>query len=310
MAPKVEGSWHLHSLTQHQPLDFFVLFSSLASLLGSPGQGNHAAANTFMDVLAHYRRAQGLPALSINWGAWSGSGAAVKHDVFARITLQGVGAIAPEQGLQLLGQLLNQPTAQVGVTPINWPVFRQQFAGGHLPVFFSEISLPQKSHEAALKSSAPQAPDFLAQLAEAPANKQQSLLLAYVQEQARKVLGLDSVHSVGERIPLNEMGLDSLMAVELRNLLGAGLRLKRALPATLVFDYPTIEAITGYLAREMSLLEPTAQTSAVETQEASAIDGQGLLDVLATVEELSDDEVDRLFAQKMGHMENWDQDHE
>lgn len=310
MAPKVDGTWHLHTLTQHQPLDFFVLFSSLASLLGSPGQGNHAAANAFMDALAHYRRAQGLPALSINWGAWSGAGAAVKHNVFERITLQGVGAIAPEQGLQLLGQLLNQAPAQVGVTPINWPVFRQQFAGGNLPHFFSEITMPEKSHEAALKSLTPQVPDFLAQLAEAPANKRQSLLLAYVQEQARKVLSLDSVHMVGERVPLNEMGLDSLMAVELRNLLGAGLKLKRALPATLVFDYPTVEAITGYLVREMALLEPTVQTGQVEIPEVPETDGQGLLDVLAAVEDLSDDEVDRLFAQKMGQMENWDQDHE
>jgi hypothetical protein len=230
--------------------------------------------------------------------------------VFERITLQGVGAIAPEQGLQLLEQLLIQAPAQVGVTPINWSVFRRQFASGNLPDFFAEISMPEKFRGAMVEPSAQQPPNFLEQLTEAPANKRQSLLLAYVQEQARKVLGLDSGQMVGERVPLNELGLDSLMAVELRNLLGAGLKLKRTLPATLVFDYPTIEAITGYLAREMSLLEPDGQTNKVETQEAPAGDGQGLLDVLATVEELSDEEVDRLFNQKMGHLENWDHDHE
>ena len=81
LAPKVQGGWNLHTLTQDKPLDFFILFSSAASLLGSPGQANHVAANTFLDTLAHYRRSQGLPALSINWGVWSDIGAAAKRQL-------------------------------------------------------------------------------------------------------------------------------------------------------------------------------------------------------------------------------------
>jgi acyl transferase domain-containing protein/NADPH:quinone reductase-like Zn-dependent oxidoreductase/acyl carrier protein len=299
MAPKVEGTWHLHELTRHTPLDFFVLFSSIASVLGSRGQGNHAAANAFLDALAYHRRVQGLPALSLDWGAWSEVGAAVKHNVFERIGLQGIGAIIPEQGLRVLEQLMAKAPAQVSVTPIAWPVFMGQFASGSVPPFLSEIE-----YEAALPAAAiePQAhvPNLLDQLAQATLNKRRPLLQTYVQEQARKVLGLDSAQAVGERVPLSELGLDSLMAVELRNRLATELNLKRALPATLVFDYPTVEAITDYLAREMRLLDGDDRTSrTAESGAGPETDGQGMIEAVTALEGLSDEEVDRLFAQQM-----------
>lgn len=305
MAPKVEGSWHLHRLTQHLPLDFFVLFSSAASLLGSRGQSNHAAANMFLDMLAHHRRAQGLPGLSLNWGAWTEIGAAVKHNVFERINLQGIGAIAPEQGLQLLAQLLEQAPAQVGIMPITWPVFMGQFKAGRIPTFFANMTPQEKMGATVAKLSTPEQADILRQLAEAPLNKRRLLLLGYVQEQTCKVLGLDSVQAVGERVPLNELGLDSLMAVELRNLLGGNLKLKKALPATLVFDYPTVEAMTDYLAKELSLLEPETKTEDHQETVSQPEGDKGILNTLNSLEELSDEEVDQLFAQQMQHLENW-----
>ena len=101
-APKVQGAWQLHTLTCHLPLDFFVMFSSTASLMGSPGQGNYAAANSFMDVLAHHRRSLGLPATSINWGGWAEIGLAARHRVDERVALQGMGLILPAHGLAIL----------------------------------------------------------------------------------------------------------------------------------------------------------------------------------------------------------------
>ncbi|WP_226594929.1 SDR family oxidoreductase, partial [Microseira wollei] len=122
MAPKVAGAWNLHNLTANLPLDFFVGFSSVAALFGSAGQGNYAAANAFMDGLAHYRQAMGLPGLSINWGPWANVGMAASLESRSRDRIQtmGMAAIPVERGLVALEQLLNQSASQVGVMPINW----------------------------------------------------------------------------------------------------------------------------------------------------------------------------------------------
>ena len=108
LAPKVQGGWNLHRLTRDLPLDFFVLFSSTASLLGPPGQGNYAAANAFLDALAHYRHGLGLPALSINWSAWSEVGAAAGREVGEQVAHWGAERIQPHQGLTVLEQLLGR----------------------------------------------------------------------------------------------------------------------------------------------------------------------------------------------------------
>ena len=122
LAPKVQGAWNLHLLTQGMALDFFVLFSSAAALLGSRGQANYAAANAFLDALAHHRHAQGLPGLSIDWGAWAevGMAAQLVRTQRTQLAAQGMRAIAPAQGVAALAHLLGQPTPQVGVIPVNW----------------------------------------------------------------------------------------------------------------------------------------------------------------------------------------------
>jgi NADPH:quinone reductase-like Zn-dependent oxidoreductase/SAM-dependent methyltransferase len=302
LQPKVDGAWHLHQLTRLLPLDFFVLYSSVASLLGSAGQGNHAAANMFMDVLAHWRRAQGLPALSINWGAWSEVGAAVERGVEQRIAAQGVGVISPEQGVRVLDYLLNRQAIQTGVMPIAWAKFAARFDADHILPFLSEMIAQARWTASAVtqpkaieqQPAAQPTSDWLVRITSAPAAKQRSVMIDYVRGQAGRVLGLDPTR-VGERAPLSELGLDSLMAVELRNLLGTGLALPRKLPATLVFDYPTIEAIGDYLLREV-LPKPEPVTTAPVVEAAR---GEKTTAVIDAIEDLSDEEVDRLLAGKL-----------
>jgi NADPH:quinone reductase-like Zn-dependent oxidoreductase/SAM-dependent methyltransferase/acyl carrier protein len=301
MKAKVQGAWYLHHLTRHMRLDFFVLFSSIASLFGSRGQGNHAAANTFMDILAYHRLAQGLPALSINWGAWAETGAAVDYEVSERAGARGIPLMNPDDALRAFENLLAGSPPQVGITPINWPVFLRQFEAA--PPFYAQFrdeksSLKNLPHEAAAPSTQP---DILRRINEATPNKRLAILAAYIGKQAAKVLGLEPSRPIDENTPLSAMGLDSLMAVELRNQLGTGLGLKRALPATLVFDYPTIAAITDYLAREV--LGLSGESTRAQNAAPPSKTTQELLDNLS---ELSDEEVDRLFEEQLKRMQRGD----
>jgi NAD(P)-dependent dehydrogenase (short-subunit alcohol dehydrogenase family)/acyl carrier protein len=298
-AAKVDGAWHLHELTKNMSLDFFVLFSSIASILGSRGQANHAAANTFIDMLAYHRQAQGLPALSINWGAWSQIGAAADHGVTERISQQGLAAFTPEEGLQVLEFLFTQKTPQVAVAPINWSVFARQYRAGAAPLFFADVIRDMQGRTKSTEAPKEKQVDLRLQLEQASVNKRQPLLIAYIQSQVSKVLGLASGQEVNEDRPLSELGLDSLMAVEVRNILGSNLNLKRALPATLVFDYPTVSAIASYLMTEIDLAgnEQAEERSSKPQKEVPVTDS--MLSLLDAIEDLSDEDVDRMLASQL-----------
>jgi hypothetical protein len=297
LAPKIDGAWHLHTLTERMEIDHFVLYSSVAALFGSRGQSNHAAANAFLDGLARHRRARGLAALSINWGAWAEVGAAAERGVVARAAEEGFGSFTPDEGLALLERLMRGAAPQVGVAPVQWPVFLQRFAG-RVPPFFAEFAGAARPHAA--EGAAAAQPDVVRRIEEAPPHRRRDILLSYVQEQSARVLALP-VAQVDDRTPLNELGLDSLMAVELRNLLGAGLGLARPLPATLVFDYPTIRAIAGYLADEALAFaaEQVEADLAPAPATLAPADGALVVSMLDDLESLSDDEIERIFAQKL-----------
>ncbi|MGF1481922.1 MAG: aminotransferase class I/II-fold pyridoxal phosphate-dependent enzyme [Cyanophyceae cyanobacterium] len=229
MKPKVAGAWNLHVATQDVPLDFFVCFSSIASLLGSPGQSNYAAANAFMDALMQHRHALGSPGLSINWGPWSIGMAADKCDQ-ERLRQQGIGKIAPQQGLPLLELLLQQQAVQVGVLPINWSTFWQQARD---PFFEAVQPAPE------FKPSSSQGQQQIEEASD------RSSLLVHVQSQLAKVLGFSDPGLIDTQDNFADLGMDSLMAVEFKNSLQASLRC--SIPQTLFFDYPTVEALTDYL---------------------------------------------------------------
>ncbi|HET9914974.1 MAG TPA: beta-ketoacyl reductase, partial [Anaerolineales bacterium] len=295
LSPKVDGAWHLHSLTKDMPLDFMVLFSSTAAIFGSAGQANHAAANTFLDMLAHYRRAQGLPALSLNWGIWSEVGIAAEKNVGERMKQQGVGTIFPEQGLQILDSMIDQDVAQVIVTPIHWHTFLNTYANGSKPAWLYGMEREAEQRTSTLPvATQPEksSPALMQRLAEAPSNQKLEILLAFVTEQVTKVLGLSSSDTVDPRQPLQELGLDSLTAVELRNLLSNTLKPERSLPATLVFDYPTINALADFLAHDILKLD----TKKTEKKSIQTDD----VDLLKDIESLSDEEVTKMLSNLQG----------
>ncbi|BAZ50018.1 beta-ketoacyl synthase [Nostoc sp. NIES-4103] len=281
MAAKVAGAWNLHTLTQDLKLDFFVCFSSVSALLGSPGQGNYAAANAFMDALAHHRRALGLPAVSINWGPWKDAGMAdTLSREQARWAEQGISTIPLEPGLQILEDILNQDVAQVGVLPIDWSKFLGQLPQNlefpFLEVFAAQVE-PAKS-------------EFLQQLEKAAAKEKRSLLLTHIRSLIAKVLNLKSPEQIDPYQGFTDLGMDSLMAVEFKNRLQTSL--ERSIPASLVFDYPTVTALVDYLAGEMWERE----TEAIENTIAEQI----ILD--SNFDDLSDSEAEALLLSKLETM--------
>jgi NADPH:quinone reductase-like Zn-dependent oxidoreductase/acyl carrier protein len=295
MAPKVIGTWHLDHLTREQPLDFFVLYSSVASTFGSRGQSNHAAANAYLDALAHARRAAGLPALSINWGVWSEVGAAVRHGVDHRVTAQGIGTISPVLGLFVLDQLMREGATQTTVFPVDWDRYAEQTRRAGIPPFLSLVLSPARLKKNSpgrdrTKAASVDVPVLRRLLDETPLDSQRRVVQAHVRDCAIRVLALPNTRPVDARQPLNELGLDSLMAVELRNVLSGSLG--ETLPATLLFDYPTVEALGTYLYEKLA-----GGPAARDVSEASRPPGDD--DVIDRVEELSDEEVDQLLAAKI-----------
>jgi NAD(P)-dependent dehydrogenase (short-subunit alcohol dehydrogenase family) len=304
--PKMEGSWNLHTLTCKRPLDFFVLFSSAVALLGSPGQANHAAANTFQDALAHYRRAHGLPALSINWGAWSEVGAAIQQRVEERMMQRGGVYISPQEGIQAFEYVMARANravgarqTQVGIVAIDWAKHLGRWAGEALPPFYRELTwkVPTTTGESvAISQTSDSETDTMQRLGEAAPAERQGILLDYVRLQALRVLDLEPTHPLDRRQKLQEVGLDSLMAVELRNRVGTGLALKRKLPATLLFDYPTVEALTAFLIQELAFNQagPTDSPLGVLAAPDRAAE-----EALAELEQLSDEEAEALLFEEL-----------
>ncbi|NEO45631.1 MAG: type I polyketide synthase, partial [Moorea sp. SIO4A3] len=200
MAPKLEGSWNLHKLTQNMPLDFFVCFSSIASIIGSPGQGNYAAANSFMDTIVHYRRGLGLSGLSINWGPWGEIGMAsrVPSQDKNRIEAIGLNFINPNEGMQALRDLLLNPEAQVGVLPVNWFGFFRQSPKMKIPFLEEFISREQvKTQKTA----------FIEQLEATPVGKRKDLLIAEIRSQIASFLHIKDKQQIQPRQSFFDLGL-------------------------------------------------------------------------------------------------------
>lgn len=298
IAPKMHGAWNLHTLTQDTPLDFFILFSSVAALLGSPGQGNYVAGNAFLDALAHYRRAQGQPALSINWGPWSDVGlAAVQANRGQRLAMRGVASITPEQGVATLARLFQQTAAQIGVMPFNVQQWGETYPAAAKSPLFAQLREDQPQPQSEQKESSIR--DAL--LAAEPGRQRRNVLETFLREQAAQVLRLTTA-----RIPLNKplksLGFDSLMTLEFRNHLEANLGL--TLSATLIWNYPTIDVLAPHLAEKMSIplegeLPQNDFTHETSPQTTVPDEGQRSVDNLSEFPDLSEDDVAALLAEEL-----------
>lgn len=291
LRPKTTGVLNIDRLTRDQPLDFFLAFSSIAGTLGSPGQANHAAANAFLDAVAVDRAARGRPAVSLAWGAWSDIGAAVRHGVNTRAAGKGLGTISPELGVALTEALSATGHAAVAVSPMDWDVFLGQ---GAVAPFYERVATLRRrraprAQSAETTSAAKPARTLADELADTPPARRHAVLKERVRGAVRRVLGLTQDLDIDDRQPLGDIGLDSLMAVELRNALGS--MVGRTLPATLLFDHPTIGALTNHLAADLIGSEPSPTTG---VQEEPANVGTDDLDaLLGSIEQLSQDEVER-----------------
>jgi nucleoside-diphosphate-sugar epimerase/acyl carrier protein len=291
LAPKALGAWHLHRATEGRGLDFFVLFSSVAAVLGSAGQGNYAAANAYLDGLAWYRRRRGLPALSLNWGPWGEVGMAAQLAArdHSRRVAGGVRLIPPALGVQALEYALARGATQWTVLPVDWPGFLGRFPLGDEPPLFRRLAAGASRGGAA---PPPAAGSLRHRLAEAPASEREGLLLAYVREQVTHVLGLDPSHPPSDVTGLTELGMDSLMAVELRNRLEVGSEI--SLPLAAILEGQSIAQLVT------AVLERMGDITRVIVESSGAVgDRERARGLLAQIDRMSDEEVDGLLSQML-----------
>ncbi|MFJ2264540.1 type I polyketide synthase, partial [Streptomyces sp. NPDC087844] len=244
MAAKTTGAWLLHEATRDCDLAAFVLYSSAASVLGNAGQGNYAAANMFLNALAEHRCAEGLPATSLAWGMWEtpgGMAGQLAEADRARITRSGIAALTPEQGLLLLDSALAARLPTVVPVRLDRAVLRALADAGSLPAVLRGTVGPRARHTAGPNATT-SLRDRLAGLPEAERDR---ALLAVVREQIATVLAHPDPDTLDLTRPFLDLGVDSLTALELRNRLNTATDL--TLPATLVFDHPTPQALARFL---------------------------------------------------------------
>ncbi len=250
MSSKVQGSWLLYSLTRELELDFIVFFSSAAAILGSVGQGNYAAANAFMDALAHRIRREGRHALSINWGTWAEVGLAAAEEVRGdRLAARGLGSLSLSAGIQALDYLLQADATRGAVMPLDLAKWFQSYQSAARSPMFAELA-----HAAVPPAGGTTSDDGvkIKDLVGAASDGEEGreIFVAHIRGIVAQVLRL-SPNDIDITQPLGSLGLDSLMALELRNRLESTTGL--TLPATIAWAYPTIAVMSPHLAEKMGL---------------------------------------------------------
>ncbi len=248
LAPKAFGARHLDRLTKNDDLDFFVVYSSAASVLGSPGQANYATANALLDGLVAERRAQGRPGTSVDWGPWAKGGMATSRAARANLSAQGLVPLEPAAALTALDEIIAHGTAQVTVMKANWQRAAKSGLGASRPSILDHV-LP--SAAAATHGDS----ELLRQLHEIPEAQRGSFLTEYLRYEVQSFLRLAQPPAATSRFL--DLGTDSLMAVEFSNRLVPQFGGAFAISATAVFDYPTIGSLAEYLASQVPELPDT-----------------------------------------------------
>jgi phthiocerol/phenolphthiocerol synthesis type-I polyketide synthase D len=293
LRPKVIGAWSLHRAVAGRALDFFVMYSSATHQLGVLGRGvaAYSAANAFLDGLAHLRARRGEPALTICWGPWARVGMAAQTGNDQRLRGFGIEGIDPEPGLRALGHLLGGERAEAWVISVDWAKLFEADTELAAAPFVSDLRLASAFGESEDVLAAREA--LIASLQQAPAKLRRELMIGHIQQHTIDVMRLESRDAVDWRRGLFDIGMDSLMALELKSRLQASLGL--AIPSTLAFTYPDVDSISGYLLERMF---PVAAPDAVVTAEEFAIE-QRVLAAAAQIEDLDEAEMESLLSRRV-----------
>lgn len=264
--PKVEGAWNLHDLTAGQELDFFLLFSSIAPLLGSHGQGTYAAANSYLDGFAAYRQSLGLPTTSINWGPWQEAGMATRSaSIASHWNRVGLGMLTTDQAFYALERAIQSRRSQVVAMTADWNRLGEKLGSeNRLPILTRLIGTRARSAGPSQRWQA-----LVKQIGESPVPQRRDMLLDFMCNEARDVLALPADFYIDPSLPFNEFGFDSLMAVELANRLAneSGIHL----PATTLFDHPTMGSLADFILSEKLGMIPK-QKEKEETPEVESVE--------------------------------------
>jgi KR domain/Phosphopantetheine attachment site len=248
--PKVRGAWHLHRTFAGADLDFFVLFSAMGSMFGSAGQANYVTANVFLDALAAYRRRGGLPALSVSWGPWAQTGMAARPELLARMEAMGVDGIRTRDALDALGRLLDEREPHVGVARMDWQRFAEA-TRQRRPYTMLDDLLP-----AGTGALSHWDPEELSTLILAEPATAREILLDGMLDRVALLLGMTGADRAELRprfgsVRLNELGLDSLTTVQLRNRLLTDCAAD--IPPEQLFGGATAEEIVELICQQLTV---------------------------------------------------------
>ncbi|MCY0986417.1 type I polyketide synthase [Nannocystis sp. ILAH1] len=272
LAPKLHGACNLHRLTQARPLDFFVLYSSVSAVLGAPGLANYVAANAALDALAHHRRRLGQPATSINWGLFSGVGMGLVADAGARLSSRGVGDIRPEDGAAVLFEAIASARPQLGVALLDsqqWLEFYPQRAA-------STVLAPLLRRGPRTRPAAPAAAALRAALQDGDLASRRAALDRFITAQVAEIVRIDPAR-VDRDLPFRQLGFDSLLGLELRNRLEAGLGL--TLSATLIWTWPTVHDLARHLGERLGWDAPPPAPAPAPALDLDTLSDQELLEL-------------------------------
>ncbi|HEV2634425.1 MAG TPA: type I polyketide synthase [Actinocrinis sp.] len=310
LRPKVDAAWNLHEATRHLDLSGFLLYSSAVGILGNAGQGNYAAANTFLDALARHRAAAGLPATALAWGHWAQAGGLAGQLTAAetaRLARTGLAPMTDEQALALLDQALGSPhpTVLAARLDLGSPAGAEpaHVLRGLVRPSARRATAAANANGASAAATSPAA--ALDGLADQPPPKRRRRLLAFVRSVAAGVLGHPTPDAIKPDLGFLDGEFDSLSAVELRNKLGAAIG--RRLPTTLVFDYPTPVELAAYLG---TLLVPDnvpqpgpdpTRAAAAESSAVKPVTAHTPADPQPDLTVVSDDELFDFLDKELGH---------
>lgn len=258
MWPKMLGAWHLHQATRSRDLDLFVLFSSATGVVGNAGQSNHASSNAFLDQLAVHRRSLGLPGQVIAWGAWSGIGEAAeqRERIERQLSDRGARWLTPQQGMDAFDWIVRQDVTSSTIINLDWSQLASE-SDAYPPFLETLIKPTQIEQEIIAKTTS--STDILTQFRNVSANARTEMLEVFIQTEVQSVLRLSSPPSTA--VSFFDLGMDSLMAVQLRNRLNQAFADEYTSSNTVIFDYPNVSALAAHLSIELEKTCIAAQPS-------------------------------------------------